>query len=307
MPESGYESQVQSVQRDSTKIYFFVVAIVALLATNIYFYVQYKSTNEVVDEITHEKISLQAEVDRIEIELNRLDAENMRLSGVLKSSRDSAHRVIADLRDKLNAQTISQEEIVEARQQIDELRAEVYQYAGEIEVLRRENTELLAEQGRLRQSVSDAELRADSLEEENFEMAEQLRVASALKVSNISVVGVRERSRGREEPETRTRRVDRLDINFTIADNPLASHGMVDVYVRIIDPNGNLRTPTGSDFFQSGTSRLQYTYKTTIEFSNDGKLYSLDWRDSQPFQKGTYTVLLYSDQGAMGRSSIVLR
>lgn len=307
MPESGYESQVQYVQRDSTKIYFFVVAIVALLATNIYFYVQYKSTNEEMNEITHEKISLQAEVDRIEIELNRLDAENLRLSGVIKSNRDSAHRVIADLRDRLNAQTITQEEIDEARQQIDELRAEVYRYAGEVEVLRRENTALLAEQGRLQQTISHAESRADSLEEENFVMAEQLRVASALKVSNMSVVGIRERSREREEPENRTRRVDRFDINFTIADNPLAPHEMVDIYVRIIDPNGNLRTPEGSGFFQSGTNRLQYTYKTAIEFSNDGKLYSLDWRDSQPFQKGTYTVLLYSDQGPLGRSSIVLR
>lgn len=307
MPESGYESQVQTVQRDSTKIYFFVVAIVALLATNIYFYVQYKSTNEEITEITHEKISLQAEVDRIEIELNRLDAENLQLSGSLKSSRDSAHRVIAGLRDRLNSQAITQEEIDDARLQIDELRREVYRYATEIETLRRENTQLIAEQGRLRETITHAEIRADSLEEENFTMAEQLRVASALRVSNMSVVGVRERSRDREEPDTRARRVGRFDINFTIADNPLATAEMVDIYVRIIDPNGNLRTPNGSDFFQSGTNRLQYTYKTTIEFSNDGKLYNLNWRESQPFQKGTYTVLLYSDQGPMGRSSIVLR
>lgn len=298
---------MQTVQRDSTKIYFFVVAIVALLATNIYFYVQYKSTNEEITEITHEKISLQAEVDRIEIELNRLDAENLQLSGSLKSSRDSAHRVIAGLRDRLNSQAITQEEIDDARLQIDELRREVYRYATEIETLRRENTQLIAEQGRLRETITHAEIRADSLEEENFTMAEQLRVASALRVSNMSVVGVRERSRDREEPDTRARRVGRFDINFTIADNPLATAEMVDIYVRIIDPNGNLRTPNGSDFFQSGTNRLQYSYKTTIEFSNDGKLYNLNWRESQPFQKGTYTVLLYSDQGPMGRSSIVLR
>ena len=307
MPESGYESPVQTVQRDSTKIYFFVVAIVALLATNIYFYVQYKTSNEEISEITYEKISLQAEVDRIEIELNRLDAENMQLSGALKSSRDSAHRVIAGLRDRLNDHAITQEDIDEARQQINELRGEVYRYAGEIETLRRENTQLIAEQGRLRETITHAETRADSLEEENFTMAEQLRVASELQVSNMSVVGVRERSRDREEPDTRARRVDLFDINFTIADNPLATAGMVDLYVRIIDPNGNLRTPEGSDFFQSGTNRLQYTFKTAMEFSNDGKLYSLDWRDSQPFQRGTYTVLLYSDQGPMGRSSIVLR
>lgn len=307
MPESGYESQVQTVQRDSTKIYFFVVAIVALLATNIYFYVKYKTTNVEVSEITHEKISLQAEIDRIEIELNRLDAENLELSGALKSSRDSAQRIIADLRERLNVQGITLEEIEQARQQIDDLRGEVYRYAGELDVLRRENSMLVAEQGRLQQTLQHVETRADSLEEENFAMAEQLRVASALKVSNMSVVGVRERSRGREEPDARTRRVDRFDINFTIADNPLAERTMVDVYLRIIDPNGNLRTPEGNDFFESGGNRLQYTHKTTIEFSNDGKLYKVDWRDSQPFQKGTYTVLLYSDEGPMGRSSIVLR
>lgn len=307
MPESGYESRVQTVRRDSTKIYFFVVAIAALVATNIYFYAKYKTSNEQVSEIIYEKIGLQAEVDRIEIELNRLDLTNLELNSTLQSSRDSAQQVITELREKLNIQGITQEELDQARQQIDDLRSEVYRYAGELEVLQSENTRLIAEQDRLHQTIQDVEIRAEALEEENVAMSEQLRVASVLKVSNMNIVGVRERSRGREEPEVRTRRVDRLDINFTIADNPLAELGMVDVYLRIIDPNGNLRTPEGNQFFEAGSNRLQYTYKTTIEFSNDGKLYNLEWRDDRPFQKGTYTVLIYSDEGPMGRSSIVLR
>lgn len=307
MPESGYESRVQTVRRDSTKIYFFVVAIAALLATNIYFYAKYKTSNEQVSEITYEKIGLQAEIDRIEIELNRLNIENLELNSALLSSRDSAQQVIANLREKLNVQGITQEELDEARRQIDELRSEVYQYAGKLEELQRENTRLVAEQDRLQQTILTVETRADSLEEENITMSEQLRVASALRVSNMNIVGVRERSRGREEPEMRTRRVDRFDISFTIADNPLAELTMVDIYLRVIDPNGNLRTPEGNQFFEAGGNRFQYTYKTSIEFSNDGKLYNLEWRDNKPFQKGTYTILLYSNEGPMGRSSIVLR
>lgn len=307
MPESSYDSRELTVQRDSTKIYFFVIAILALVATNIYFYVKYKTSNEQVTEVIYEKIGLQAEIDRIEIELNRLDEENLELSQEMQLSRDSAQLVITTLREQLSTQGITAEELEAARKQVDELRVEVSRYAGEIGELRQENSQLIAEQDRLQETIREVETRADMLQEENTTMVEQLRVASALKVSNMGIVGVRERSRGREEPEVRTRRIDRFDINFTIADNPLSDKALIEVYLRVIDPNGNLRTPEGNQFFVSGNDRLQYTYKTSIEFSNDGKLYNLEWRDNQPFQKGTYTVLLYSDEGPMGRSSIILR
>jgi hypothetical protein len=59
--------------------------------------------------------------------------------------------------------------------------------------------------------------------------------------------------------------------------------------------------------FSSDGEELQYTYKTAIEFNNDGKVYNIDWTNPNKFQKGTYTVVLYADGYTMGKSSISLK
>src|SRR5690606_22433687 len=97
MREKDIESIPEESRRDSTKIYFFVVAIAALLATNVYFYVKYKSTDDKVYELTEEKVSMEAEIDRIEAELDRLTDANIEPNAVLKSAQDSARSPVAAL------------------------------------------------------------------------------------------------------------------------------------------------------------------------------------------------------------------
>src|SRR5690606_10491908 len=92
MQERETESGPEETRKDSTKIYFFVVAIAALLATNVYFYVKYKNTDDKVYELTEEKVSMEAEIDRIEAELDRLTDANIELNAVLKS-RSEERRV----------------------------------------------------------------------------------------------------------------------------------------------------------------------------------------------------------------------
>jgi restriction endonuclease S subunit len=89
--------------------------------------------------------------------------------------------------------------------------------------------------------------------------------------------------------------------------NPLAQKGMHNIYLRVVDPSGNLIISNNNGTFNSDEEELQYTYKTAVEYANDGKTYSVDWSNNGSFQKGNYTVLLYSDGYSMGKGSISLR
>ncbi|SFB91034.1 hypothetical protein SAMN05421747_10246 [Parapedobacter composti] len=306
--ETGIDSQPDDNRRDSTKIYFFVVAIAALLATNVYFYVKYKNTGEQVYELTGDKANMQAEIDRIEAELDRLTDENVELNASLQAARDSVRSTIAALRTQLAQNNLTREQLTDARLEIGKLKAQVSEYVSEVEDLRRQNARLISERNDLRREVSSSTNRVTQLEEENTDLVDKVKRAAALKVSALAINGVRERSKERESMETRARRVDKLTIDFTIADNPLAAKGMHDVYLRVIDPNGNLRTQTGNELFElEGGNQIQYTYKTAIEFENDGASYTIEWKDPKGFQKGTYTVLLYADNAVMGQGSVVLK
>ena len=82
---------------------------------------------------------------------------------------------------------------------------------------------------------------------------------------------------------------------------------MHDIYARVIDPTGNLITGSDSGPFNADGQDLQFTYKTSIDFKDDGSGYTIDWINPVAFQKGTYTVLLYADGYTMGKTSFLLK
>lgn len=304
MQESGNTARLED-NSNPTKIYFFIFAIMALIATNVYLYLKYQSTTEVSYQITAEKLHLQDEVDRIEAEVNRLTTENVQLSASLRGSQDSVRTLIANLRERLNEQNITMQELQVAQKELSLLRVNVYEYRQGLEEIAERNEKLLIEQENLQRANEEKQNELRLLAERNQLLNEQLKSAAILKTSRIDVAAIRERSRNREDLTNRARRTDKLRISFSIVDNPLAEEGELPIYMRVIDPTGNLSTAQ-SQVFHLEDNPMQYTAKTSINFTNRGESYNIDWIDPDQFKKGIYTILLYTDQSTMGRASIIL-
>ncbi len=308
MPNKHTEVSVTKAKKNPVKIYFFFIAIAVLIATNLYYVFEYKNLGNKVELLGSEKYRLQAEVDRIEAELNRLIQDNPTISQALMDNQMEARSQISNLRFRLSSSDVNDEDIDIVRFEVQNLRFLVDEYNTDIENLKKENLKLSTERDRLRVSVSSANKQVDQLTEENILLQEKVETASGLKISDITLNSIQLRGRDREKVEARAKRVDLIRINFDIVDNPLAVKGTHDVYLRIIDPNGNLLT-FDDGIFTANEKTMQYTYKASIEFLNDGKRYSIDWqpKDSPNFQKGIYTVVLYADGFTMGRGSITLK
>jgi len=298
--------QEEEKKKDSSKIYFFIIAIAALLATNIYFYVKFKTNGEKVYALTVEKENLQVQIDRIEAELDKIDVENVQLTPEMTLQKEDSRAEIAILRKKLENQSITAREIDDAQQKINRLKKQVDSYRINVQRLIQENQILSKQNSNLSESVVEKEKQITSLVNSNSELKEKVATASALKVSSISINGLAVKRNGKESVEERAKRVDKLKVNFTIADNALAKTGERDIFVRIIDPQGNLVVQGDNIFFVHG-EKLQYTFKHNIMFTNKGEEYIVYWAAENGFSKGAYTVLLYEDNAIMGRSTIVLR
>ncbi|MDM1295584.1 hypothetical protein HX021_14935 [Sphingobacterium sp. N143] len=293
-------------KKDSSKIYFFIIAIAALLATNIYFYVKFKTNGEKVYALTVEKENLQVQIDRIEAELDKIDVENVQLTPEMTVQKEDSRTEIAELRQKLENKSITPMDIDEAQRKINQLKKQVDTYRINVQRLIQENQILSKQNSNLSESVVEKDKQITSLVTTNSELKEKVATASALKVSEISINGLAIKKNGKESVEERAKRVDKLKINFTIVDNELAKNGERDIFVRIIDPQGNLIVQGDHIFFVHG-EKLQYTFKHKIMFTNKGEDYIVYWAADGGFSKGAYTVLLYEDNAIMGRSTIVLR
>lgn len=293
--------------KPSSKIYFFIIAIVALLATNVYYAIRYKNLGNQVEVLNSQKNQLEIEVDRIEAELNRVTGENIDLAANFKLEHDSARLLIDDLRAKINANAeIKSEELLHAQQEIQKLRSLVAKYSSDLENLRKENNLLNDERDQLQESVNSVNKRANSLEEDKAKLQEMIKIASHLKISEMNINALRVRSGDRVNTESRAMRVDKLQINFTLADNTLTRVGRHDIYIRITEPSGNLITD--GKIFKVNNEEIQYTDMKTIDFENDGKQYTIEWGPGgYKFKKGIYTIILYTNDSTMGRSTISLK
>ena len=306
--------QEQTSRSDSNKIYFLIAVILVLIGTNAYFYFQDKTASERIITITDEKSSMQIEIDKIEAELDQATSTNVKLTKDMQENQDLARKKIAELRDQLKKGQITQGELANAQKEIAQLRYFVTNYTRDIDELKNKNAVLTVERDSLNTTVSTVSAKASELERQNQglnttneELNTKVKTASAIKAGAISLVPIRVRNSGKEIDVTRASTTKILQINFNVVQNDIAEKGMQEIYIRIVDPSGNLITSNNNNFFTGDDEQLQYTYKTAIEFANDAKLYRIEWTNPGSFSKGTYTVVLYADGHIMGKQSIALK
>jgi len=304
--ENNYQ-QENTNRKDSNKIYFLIIVIIALLGTNVYLYFKDQKSNERIVTLTDDRTRMETEIDKIEAELDKANNANIVLSKQMEEEQEIARQKINELRAQLKKGQLTQGQLEKAQQDIKQLRYFVSKYTADIEDLKKRNASLIEERDSLQSTVSTVSAQATELAKQNEELNSKVKEAAALKAANISVVPLRVRNSGKETDVSRANSAEKLRINFSVAENNVAAKGMHDIFIRIIDPSGNLIITGNTGIFTTDNEELQYTYRTAIEFSNDGKTYTIDWTNPEDFQKGTYNIVLYADRYTMGRSSVRLK
>lgn len=305
--ESSVEELQSKLPNNNSRIYFFVIAIVALLATNVYFFIKFKTSGEKLYTVTLQRETLQSDLDRIEAELESVNIQEFSDAENMKDFDASARNTISTLRNQLDEHDLSENDISSLKTLVSKLKDDVSLYKTEATSMKIRNELLLQANDNLDDNLNETEDRFAKLQQKQNRLNEKVSRASALKVSNVHVTGVKHRRDDEVTPETRARRVDELRIVFSIADNGLAQVGDKEIFVRVINPDGNLIAKSEDIFYVHG-EKLQYTFKEDIRFTNNGEEYDFPWSDEgSGFKKGAYTVLLYADNAVMGRANVVLK
>jgi predicted RNase H-like nuclease (RuvC/YqgF family) len=299
--------QEQPIRKDSNKIYFLVAVILALLGTNTYLFFKDKKANDRIVTISDEKTSMQTEIDKIEAELDIATSNNLKLSEEMMKEQEIARDKIDELRNSLKQSQLTQGQLAKAKDEIKQLRYFVDKYSTEMDNLKKLNQDLTTERNDLLSAVDSVSTKAAELEKQNEELFTKVQAAAAIKSGNISISAYNVRNNGKESMVSRASTADKLKVTFSLIDNSLAEKGIHNIFLRLIDPSGNLILSNNGGVFMSDDEELQYSYKTAIEFANDGRAYTIDWSDGRTYQKGIYTVILYADGYTMGKGSVSLR
>lgn len=297
----------ETPKKNSNVIYFLIVVVLALLATDVYLYLQKNKSDTKVVYQNDEKTRLQTELDSLEAQIEQVNSGKTKMTAELQAKNDSLKAKIRTLRVELAKGKLTVAELAKAQEDVKQLRYFVTKYTTDIDELKKQNAALTNERDTLKTNLVTAAKKDSDLTKKNKDLDVKVKVASALKVATVDVVAYKIRSSGKEIDTKRSSVAKKIKINFTVAANAVAEKNMHDIYVRVIDPTGNLITGSDSGTFNADGQDLQFTYKTSIDFKDDGSGYTIDWVNPIAFQKGSYTVLLYADGYTMGKTSFELK
>ena len=297
----------QTPKKNSNVIYFLIVVVLALLATDVYLYLQKNKSDTKIVYQNDEKTRLQTELDSLEAQIEQVNAGKTKMSQQMQAQTDSLKAKIKVLRTELAKGKLTVAELNQAQENVKQLRYFVTKYTADIEELKKQNTALSSERDTLKTTLKVVNQKDSSLTKQNQDLGAKVKVGSAIKLATSDIVAYKIRGSGKEIDTKRASPAKKIKINFTFASNDIAEKGLHDIYIRIIDPTGNLITGNDSGPFTADGQDLQFTYKTSIDFKNDGSAYTIDWVNPAAFQKGDYTVLFYADGYTMGKSGFSLK
>lgn len=251
-------------------------------------------------EIKLDSISRQLDARILEVQgLGGDVAELQKVKASLESDRTALRKGNASMGRKIKEY---EEFLTKKDTEIAQLREENQQLISQNEGLAQEKNELQTSRQAVRDSLSGVVAQKTELES-------KVTMAAALRARNVKVYAVSSKGKVREGENVKSKRVDKVRVDFILEKNPLTAADNKTIYLRIIDPTGATisDTKTGSGVFQYNGQEQGYTISKDVLYSNNNQDVSILYDRDASFTSGKYTIELYSEGFSIGEGSFSVK
>ena len=291
--------------KDKKLIYILSVIIIIFIVVSSYL---------IYNNIQKEKIRIkqQTELDELYIDLDSV-------SNVLNDKILTISQLGGDIDSLLilkeNIETEKREFRNRAYAQINRLQGKVDGYRElllaqdeEIEKLKKLNEQLFEENKEQKVEINTLNDKITNINRSNKKLEEQIEIAGRLEIKDIEIVGVF-RNGSTKINSFKNRSLNKLIVNFTVLENSLSKIEVLDIYLRIIKPSGQVvyDISKGSGSFTFDKRELFYSIKDEILIDKSEMTYNLEYVKSEELNKGEYQVILYTNNYEIGRSEFIIK
>ena len=289
--------------------------IIALLGTWAYIIWDKSRTKEtiqlkdlVITNTTSERDILKKELEDASSLYDRIKTNSANMEHTKDSTISRRDREILEKRNKiqhlLSKVGATQQELAQAKNLIASLNGDIMTYKTQVETLQGEKIILTQEKNAVTQQRDRVQKNYDSATSVIKQKEDIIDVASTLKASNFSILGIHEKTNGKEEKTTTAKRVDKLRISFDIDENRIAQSGIKNIFVCITGPDGKpiIAEAQGSGKFSTRDGELKnYTQKIDLNYTQGQRqTLSIDWKQNTSFEKGDYKIEVYNNGFKIG-------
>ncbi|OJJ20487.1 hypothetical protein BKI52_18695 [marine bacterium AO1-C] len=175
-----------------------------------------------------------------------------------------------------------------------DMKATINRQGEQLTELRKKNNEAMEQVGKKNVALKEYE--------------KKFAKAGVLKAENITINSVDRRGKERTGGSYRERRISKLKIRFSLADNKAAKIGQKTIYMLLKDDTGQtLIPPVGSGRFKIDGRETSYTASQSFLFDNSQQNLTFSFQKDNELGKGRFTIELYSEGERIGVGSFAVR
>lgn len=284
----------------------------ALSAVEAWILLNQKTTIQV---ITSENVDLTKEKEEIESELKdmlqqyeNMKTDNAQLQAQLEEQKQKIEQLLAEAEKHKHDAYI----IAKLKKETETLRRIMQGYVKTIDSLNTLNKTLSREKEQITEALQQEKTKTSQLEKTKEELTQKVTVASYLKATNLRAFGVKVKGDNTGKELNKAKRIDKIRVCFTIAENKVTEPGKKLLYLRILTPDGKVLPYQNdeSNLFTFNGVKGIYSDKKTIDYQNQETEACLDWArpdESFEFSVGEYILEIYCDGVDIGRTKLTLK
>ena len=275
------------------------LAVVAAILVGTLAYV-WISKNTLAEDLNGEKAALTEEMVALQNDYSILSTDNDSLNVQLEREREKVEQLIERVK---KTEATNRSKIRQYEKELGTLRSIMKHYIVQIDSLNTLNTALRADAAAARKEAEKNKKQYEELRSTTDEYAKQVEIGSVIKGRDISLVAIN--ASGKETD--RSSRADKLKACVSLVENSIAKRGYKEVFIRIKGPDGILLTDDQQRIFEFDGESLIYSASREVDYQGEDIEICIFFSGTQEYQKGVYTVDVYSNDAKLGSADLLLR
>ena len=298
MTDTNTFTPVEQPQKKSAPIamiFTTVILAAALIFLVVMYFDQKNNMVEIETVLTQEKDSLANELRLMVHGYDTLKTDNDTLMANLQRERERIVQLLS-----INASNVQL--LKKYRAEIGTMREIMKGYIVQIDSLNTLNQQLMAENIGFKQQITEVQNTNVELTKAKEELTSKVTVASVIQAKDINAKTLNKK----RKETTRIANIDKLRICFTLRENPLATAGEKEVFMRIIRPDSLVITTSPDNLFDFNGDKLVYSASRLVDYMNQDIEMCIFLDNTGDFIEGTYSVELYLENNIIGRTSFAM-
>ena len=254
----------------------------------------------IINELTVEKEQLTTAMYELRDDYQSLNTNNDSLNAELAREREKVEQLIERVQ---KTEATNRIKIPDYEKKLGTLRSIMRSYIMQIDSLNTLNITLRKDVAIARDEVKQTLAKYDDLQTTADEYAKKVEIGSVLKGRGFILTAIN----SSDKDTDRSSRTAKLKTCLNLVENSIAVKGPRRIYIRVKGPDGILMTNSQQQVFTSAGEQMIYTAVREVDYQASELEVCIFFASSHSYVKGVYNVDIYTEEGKLGSTDLLLR